>query len=234
MSQPEKFWTEDISVLVNNIRLLPTKDMSREEKSNVLMRLVIIASIVLYFVKWEWWLHFLFASTIIIIFLNYNEVGCAKNIREGFTVVPTFGPGDPAIAQTFISPSFAEEWIVNPALNAETTILNGSGNDLPSSTLLLDNEVRPYPYGQYLTSTNLMPSTEAQLASISQQGKGGLLNRNGGAISAKEYANSEFTRASLAFRENMQTTYRNMMNRRYGTHDGEGYKGYTISPYRAY
>jgi hypothetical protein len=226
---PEKFWVEDISVLVNNIRLLPTDDMTRDEKLNVLMRIIIISTVALYFLKWTWWKEFVFGATLVCIFFKYNSLGCATDTRENFSVIPTMGPGDPAIAQTYITPLFSEEWVVNPALTDDITPLNGHADDMFPTTLI-DNTETSYPYGQYLTRTNLLPGTEARLAAQSSAGNKGMINHNGGAMSAKEFANSEWLRNDLAHRENLITTYNRKMNRRY-QNNGEGY---IISPYKAY
>jgi hypothetical protein len=233
----EKFWVEDVSVLLSNVRLLPLGTMTREEKLNVLTRLTLLAGGVLYALKWPWWKEFIFASLIIIIIFNYNQFTCSltgatHSIREGFSVTPTFGPNDPAISQTYISPLFAEEWQVNPELRSSRKLKTGTEGKIYPSSLLLDHKPKSYPYGQYLTKTNLMPSTEAQLASASEQGKG-MMNRTLGVTSARSFANSEFLRNDLAFRENMMTTYKRKLNRRYDQNSGYA-GGYNIgSPYRA-
>jgi hypothetical protein len=228
----EKFWVEDFTVLLNNIRLLPTSNMSREEKLNVLTRLIIIATIVLVILKWQWWKEFAFISLLVVIIFNYNQIGCNVNtapIREGFTVTPTFGPNDPALSQTYISPVFAEEWQVNPELRSSRTLQNGNKKMYPSS-MLLDHKPRSYPYGQYLTKTNLLPSTEAQLSSASQSGRG-MMNQTLGLTSAREFANSEFLRNDLAFRENMMTTYKRKLNRRFAQNTGYADNYVIGSPY---
>jgi hypothetical protein len=233
MVQPhEKFWVEDVTVLLNNIRLLPTNNMSREEKLNVLTRLTIIAAVALYFLKWQWWKEFAFISIIVIILFNYNQVGCGNlPVREGFTVTPTYGTNDPAVAQTWISPLYAEEWQVNPELRTSRKLKDGSGKMYPSS-LLLDHKPRSYPYGQYLTKTNLLPSTEAQLASASQAGKG-LMNQTFGLTSAREFANSEFLRNDLAHREDLMTIYKRKLNRRFAQNTGYADNYVIGTPYRA-
>lgn len=229
----ERFWVEDISILFNRIQLIPTTNMTKPEQMNILTRLIIIATIILWFCKWQWWKEFAFISIITVIIFNYNKIGCDTTapIREGFTVTPTFGPNDPALAQTYISPLYAEEWQVNPELRSTRTLKTGVKKTYPSSTtLFLNQKPRSYPYGQYLTSTNLLPSSEAQLAAASQSGKG-MMNKSMGLTSAREFANSEFLRNDLAFRENMMTTYKRKLNRRYAQNTGYANNYVIGSPY---
>lgn len=130
---------------------------------------------------------------------------------EHFSVTPTYTGTD--FNQTVVPPTYAEEWqIPPPAYDLYTNV------PYPDS---FETPLRPqsYPYGQYLTKTNLLPSDEY----YTHLGCGG-------ARSAREYANSAFLRHDLARRENLTRIYKKKLARRY-RHNGSND---VFSPFTSY
>lgn len=220
----EKFWIDDPCVLFTNIRLFPLSDMSKDEKLNALTRLAIVAGAVLYFMKYEFWFTFLLLAILLIVLLKYgsakgegfdmkkeaNEVAGETPIKEDFTLVPTYA--SPDMHTTTIAPLFAEEWQIYPPLYDVYV------NTPPPVSF--DEPLHPqsYPYGQYLTRTNLLPSDEY-----------GTHMLNGGPRQAREYANSSFIRHALGYRENMTRLYKKKLARRFRNTCND-----TFSPFNSY
>nr|QBK84765.1 MAG: hypothetical protein LCDPAC01_02460 [Pithovirus LCDPAC01] len=196
--------------------LFPITEMSRAEKLNALTRLAIVITIIMYFMKYEHWFIFLVLSVFIIIVLQY--AGSKKDSKddniEDFTIVPTYVGTD--FQQTVVSPTFAEEWqIPPPAYDIYTQVpYPGAEQDKFEKPL----KPQSYPYGQYLTRTNLLPSDEY----YTHLGCGG-------ARTAREYINSTFLRHDLARQENMMRIYKKRLNRRF-RHNCQD----TFSPYNSY
>ena len=234
------FLTENVCSLFSNLSVLPSKDMNKAEKLNALTRLVIVVSIVMYFCKYKWWSTFLIISLLIILVLYYygnsqegfmkkskpkkeeeqyhseNEYSTPIDGVEHFSIVPTYTGTD--FQQTIIAPTFAEEWqIPPPAYDIYTQVpYPGESSDTFETPL----QPQSYPYGQYLTRTNLLPSDEYYVHLGC-----------GGARTAREYANSTFLRNDLAYRENMMRIYKKKLNRRFRSNGG---MNDTFSPYNSY
>jgi len=214
------FWLEDPCKLFSSFKFFPTSDMTKTEKLNALTRLALVIAGIMYFMKYEHTLTFVVLALLLIVALNYSgedkfEIQTTKvdNI-EDFTIVPTYIGTD--FQQTIVAPTFAEEWQVPPPAYDLYTQVPYSG---PSK----DNFETPmqpqsYPYGQYLTRTNLLPSDEY----YTHLGCGG-------ARSAREYVNSSFLRHSLAHQDNMTRIIKKKLNRRFRQNSQD-----TISPYSSY
>ena len=193
----QKFWVRDPEILVTDLALTPTSKMSRNEKLNALTRFVIVLAVVLYFLGYDIWWTFLLVSIIVILLLK-----CAlgkKDVKttEGFTVTPTYNSLD--FEQTSVAPLFAEEWQIYPPAY---DLYENEGN--PNATFMEPDKPQLYPYGQYLTRTNLLPGDEFATHMM-----------NGGTQNAREYANSAFTRHSIAFRDQQSRLIKKIMARRY-------------------
>lgn len=233
MSTNDKFWVEDPCILFRELAIFPAKDMTKPEKLNALTRLVIISAIVMYYMKYENWFPFLTLSILLIIVFNYSEGeekfkkqlkedessedNSSENLVENFSIVPTMTSGD--FHQTVIAPSFAEEWQINPS--ATDSHVGEIYTEQPQYQSGYDTPLRQksYPYNQYLTRTNLLPSDEY---TIHQQ--------CGGARSAREFQNNAWTRHAIANRENMSRLHKKKLNARFRhsrCHD-------VISPYSSY
>ena len=207
-----KFWLEDPCILFTDICVFPTKEMSKEERLNALTRLALIISLVMYIMEYTNWFTFLVLALLIIFALQYagSQTG-AK--REEFTVVPTYVGTD--FQQTIVSPTFSEEWQVPPpAYDLYTQV------PYPNNSNFFETPLKPqsYPYGQYLTKTNLLPSDEyyTHLGCGSPR-------------TAREYVNSTFLRHDLARRENMTRIFKKSLARRFKHNSND-----TFSPYHSY
>ena len=222
-----KFWTEDPCELFTNISVFPTVEMSRAGKLNALTRLAIAIAVIMYFMKYEHWFVFLVLALLMIIVLNYSnpQPPLPKEVIEGggeepenkieeFTIVPTYTGTD--FQQTIVAPTFAEEWQVPPpAYDLYTQVpYPGESQDTFQAPL----KPQSYPYGQYLTRTNLLPSDEY----YTHLGCGG-------AKTAREYVNSTYLRHDLSRRENMMRIYKKRLNRRFRHSSSD-----TFSPYHSY
>jgi len=202
-----KFWINDPCVLLDNPQFFPTDNMSLEEKLNAVTRSVIVVSGVMLMMKYKYWGMFLVMSLIIIVGVYYSK---KQRNAEGFSVTPTYIGTD--FQQTIVAPTYAEEWqIPPPAYDLYTQV------PYPDT---FEEPLKPqsYPYGQYLTRTNLLPSDEY----YTHMGCGG-------ARTAREYINSTYLRHDLANRENISRIYKKKLNRRF-RHNTQD----TFSPFQSY
>lgn len=214
MSDP-KFWVENPCILVTDIKVFPTAEMCKDEKLNALTRLSIIIALVMYLMRYRHWFIFLVLALFIIVLLKYVKVPTSQAPidKEHFTIVPTYVGTD--FQQTTVTPTFAEEWqIPPPAYDVYTQV------PYPDNPDTFEKPLKPqsYPYGQYLTRTNLLPADEY----YTHLGCGGPQK-------AREYINSTFLRHDLAFRENMMRLYKKKLSRRF-RHNCQD----TFSPYHSY
>ena len=204
-----KFWLEDPCALLKSLSIFPNMKMSKAEKLNALTRLVVVITGVMYVMEYEYWSTFLVLALFVIIVLQYS--GNDNKKKEKFTVTPTYVGTD--FQQTTVSPIFAEEWqIPPPAYDLYTNVPNGQ------DTFETPLQPQSYPYGQYLTKTNLLPSDEyyTHLGCGSPR-------------TAREYVNSTFLRHDLARRENQMRLYKKSLNRRFRHNCND-----TFSPYMSY
>lgn len=227
-SKTEKFWTEDPCILFTNIRLFPLREMTKDEKLNALTRSAIAASAVMYFMKYEFWLIFLLVALLAIVLLKYaaknnegfqtrdtqekkiGETPLTTDLREDFTLVPTYA--SPDLHTTTIAPIFSEEWqIYPPAYDVYV-------NTPPDVTFKAPLQPQLYPYGQYLTRTNLLPSDEYATHML-----------NGGPRQAREYVNNSFVRNTISHRDNMTRLYKKALARRFRSNCGD-----VFSPFQSY
>lgn len=191
-----KYWVEEPCVLFQSMSLFPKKEMTKQEKLNSLTRLVLLITVVLYLIGSKHWFVFMVASLLILTMVNYAG-NC--NGSENFTITPTYMSND--LQQTVTAPLFAEEWqIPPPAYDLYTN------SDDCCNIEYFDEPLQPqsYPYGQYLTRTNILPSDEYYTHTS-----------DGGARTAREYVNSSFLRNDLAFRDNMTRVYKKKLERRF-------------------
>jgi hypothetical protein len=147
--------------------------------------------------------------------LEGDDLNHETPLIEHFSVVPTYVGTD--FQQTIVAPTFAEEWqIPPPAYDLYTQVpYPGASQDTFETPL----QPKSYPYAQYLTRTNLLPSDEY----FTHLGCGG-------ARTAREYINSTFLRHDLAYRENMTRLYKKRLNRRFRHNNS----GDTVSPFSSY
>lgn len=204
----DRFWVEDPCVLLTDFDFIPCKDKSKNSNLNAVTRSVIVAAILLYLFNYDFWLIFLLISLLVIVILKYMKKEENGENREGFTVVPTYQGLD--MQQTTVAPLFSEEWqIYPPAYDLYENLP-------PPVTFEEPLKPQSYPYGQYLTTTNLLPSDEEHTRMLS-----------GSTRDAREYANSSFLRHDLAFRENMSRVYKKSLARRFRNNCNDTFSSYS-------
>ena len=207
-----QFWIKKPSNLIGDSCIFPTKKMSENQKLNAISRLFILMSLILLFVDWRYSIGFAVISMIVVLGLYHFSK------KEGFTITPTYASTD--LHQTTVPPLFAEEWQVKPpSYDIYSSISQGELVDSPKTTSMLLAGKSSYPYGQYLSPTNLLPSDERYLAE----------NGNGGAKSAREYANSAFVRNEIAYRDNMTRILKKKLANRFRHNSND-----TFSPYHSF
>lgn len=215
-STDNKFWIKDPCILFSNPQIFPTQNMTKAEKLNALTRLVIIIAIGMYFLKYDNWMVFLLISLLVIILLYYSSnrpsTKTSESKTEDFTIVPTYLGTD--LQQTIVAPTFAEEWQVPPPAYDLYSQVNYPGQGMFEEPL----EAKSFPYGQLLSTTNLLPSDEYYV------------NMGcGGTRSARAYQNSAFLRHDLAYRENMTRLYKKKLARRFRQNNSD-----VFSPFSSY
>jgi hypothetical protein len=208
MSEPEpKFWVEDPCILLTDLNFIPCKKQSLNSNLNALTRSAIVAAVVLYLFNYTFWLTFLLIALLVIIVLKYMKKE-HDSFQEGFSVVPTYQGLD--MQQTTVAPMFSEEWqIYPPAYDLYENLP-------PPVTFEEPLKPQSYPYGQYLTTTNLLPSDEEHTRML-----------NGSVRDAREYANSSFLRHDLAYRENMSRIYKKSLARRFRNNCNDTFSSYS-------
>lgn len=194
MSSDSTFWGQNPCILFQSLSLIPNDTMTKDEKLNALTRLSLIASAVLYAMNYPQWNLFLIGSICIIILIHVSQ----NKDREGFTITPRYRDAD--FRQTVVAPVFAEERQLLPPTYSSVESLVALEDEPRQRPMRPQN----YPYGQYLSKTNLLPSDEYATHMM-----------NGGAVQAKNYANSAFLRHRLAFQDNMMRIHRKKIARRF-------------------
>ena len=203
-----KFWMNNPCILISDPVIFPTKEMTKIEQLNALSRLVFIIAAILYFMDYDKKNTLLFILiSLVIIFILYSK----ETNKESFTVTPTYT--SPDFHQTTVAPTFAEEWQIPPP--SYDLYVNR-----PEETSTFEAPLNPqsYPYGQYLTKTNLLPSDEYYTHL-----------ECGGTKSAREYANSTYLRNDLAFRDNMTRIFKKKLARQFRHNCND-----TFSPFQSY
>ena len=210
-----KFWLEDPSILLTDTVLVPTSCMTKVEKLNALTRLVLIITGVLYFMKNDEYLKFLLISLIIIVVIYVSTKD--KIIENYGGGIRTFIPDEPTFTRTIIEPVYSESQRMPTLVYDHAESREPSIELIPSETVY-DIDPRSYPYGQYMSRTNLLPSDEKQIT----RGSGRLKD-------AKTYANSTYLVNNLKHREEMIRIHHKKINRRFrhGTNN-------TVSPFSSW
>lgn len=232
IDEEEKFWMNDPWVLISNASFLPKKCMSQNEQLNSLTRLSILLSIIMKFMKNQNWLYFLLISILVIVFIKFtkgvenfsitpletNNNNNNNNIIELDAFEDTRGENKEHV---FVNPVFSEEWQINPNIFPEEDLFGSVGPNEPFSGFEQPTRADT-PYSQYLSRTNLLPSDEAMFGTLSSKGKGSQQW-------AREYANSAFTRNTIAHRNDMMSIYKKSLNRRFQNNCND-----TFSPFHSF
>lgn len=69
----EKIWIEDPSVLFRSLNVFPNADMTEEERFNAITRLIIVITILLFFLGYKQWLVFLIASIVVLLIVYFSK-----------------------------------------------------------------------------------------------------------------------------------------------------------------
>lgn len=204
--QQTKFWLEDPSQLFT-LQIFPAQGMTKAEKLNSITLLILIISLILYLMGIKWWLIFLLLGLLLVVILQYAPASSKVFPQlEGFSITPTYL--SPDFQQTVVAPVFAEEWRIEPpAYDVYTGYVAPMQFDEPSNFL-------NFPYGQYLSPTNLLPQDEYYVRQMCSK-------RN-----AREYSNSSFLRNRIAFQENMTRMYKKEQERRFRSTGADAYSPY--------
>lgn len=142
--------------------------------------------------------------------LNYSN---SDDVREQFTIVPSsFTPFE----HLTVSPMYAEEWHVRPP--AYDIYANYPAIVPPYEQVNKVDDPRDYPYGQYLTTTNLLPQDERKIDLFCNSKS-----------SALGYINSTFVMNDIAYRENMTRILKKKLARRFRHECND-----TFSPYYSF
>ena len=207
---PEKFWLQSPCALFGRATVLPARSATVDENLNSLTRLAFVFAVGLAACGIQQWAIFLVAAIAILGLLKW---GARPSAPEYFTRTPTYVSDD--FHQTVVPPLYAEEWQIPPP--AYDIYDSATSNDVEYFPEPL--EPQSYPYGQYRTITNNLTPPDSYV--IDQT--------CGGATPAREYANSYWTRNSLAFRDNMTRVFKKSLARRFRQNCSD-----TFSPYSSY
>lgn len=210
-----KFFLEDPSILITDMVIFPTANMTREQKLNALTRLAIIIGAGMFVMEYSGWQTFILSSVLMLIVIQYVSKArkSGEELKENFTIVPTHMDDD--FSSTVVAPTFAEEWrLIPPSYDQYTSVENLEP--------LFQEPLKPqsYPYGAYLTRTNLLPSDSYIVD----------MNPSGGSRSAREYVNSSFMKHRIANQENFTRIFKKKLNRRFRHNSAND----TVSPFHSY
>ena len=195
--------------LIQDLRPIPVDTMTKDQKLNAVTRLVLLITLGLYWKKNKYWQYFLGVGLVAILAMKYSK----PCFREGFSVTPTYSGAD--FTQTIVAPTFAEEW-QNPPPTYDIIETLSSLDDIFEGTPDLDP--RSYPYGQYLTKTNLLPSDEFDVH-----------KSNMGLTKTREFMNNAYTRHDVAFRNDIMKIHKKKLARRFRQNCNDNF-----SPYHSY
>lgn len=192
----QKFWAESPCSLLTSLSIVPTENMNLDQKLNAVTRLVIVMSIIAYFLDYKYWYIFLLVGLGILILLRYAR---PSQKREGFTIPPTNLVGSQYV--TTIPPVLGEEFENPPPAYNNYTLLadeQGPNCEIPPT---FDESAFPV-YGQYYTQTNLQRYRDDEL-------------RNQSLIDSTVQINDAFTHDQIQFRNDMTRNLYNRMNREF-------------------
>ncbi|ADB04069.1 membrane protein [Marseillevirus marseillevirus] len=190
----EKFWAEDLCDLFCNLSIIPKASMSLDSKLNALTRLVIIISIIAYFLKYQYWYIFLLISLGILILFKYSR---KEPKKEGFTIPQTNLVGSQIVST--IPPVLGEQWEnPSPTYNNYTLLADEQG---PNCSIPPTFDESAFPvYGQYYTQSNLQPFRDEEL-------------RNQSLVDSTVQMNNAFLSDQLQFRNDYIRLFQNRLRR---------------------
>lgn len=89
----KKFWLENLGALFSSIQIVPTNDMNLAQQMNALTRLMVMISLIMFFLKFKYAIHFFAASVLFLIILYYiqknsmSKKSCAENYNRSRTQI---------------------------------------------------------------------------------------------------------------------------------------------------
>lgn len=213
----EKFWMNDPCILVKKFNILPSLELSLNEKLNATTRIIFIITIIMLCLDFPYWYWFLIIGLLIIMAIkiicskyckNKDNYGLGGNYNENFSIPSVYVDGSSPM--TTVSPLFAES-IQSPApIYDEYT--NAPPAEGECGEIIEDRPI----FGQYISSTRLFPYQSAEL-------------NNRPLNDSLLYMNNEWSRDQLQFRNDMTRTFINKMDRLYKHNCGD-----SISPTNSY
>src|SRR5579885_1392791 len=78
----ETFWLNCPNCLLSDFRIIPTEDMTLEEKINTITRLVIIVFVIMLILKYKYAIHFLIIALVLLIIAYYSTKHSKRNHKE--------------------------------------------------------------------------------------------------------------------------------------------------------
>jgi hypothetical protein len=100
-----KVWTDDFCSLLNNIDIIPTKNMSKNEKINAITRMILVVFIIMVIMKYRYSLIFLILALLILILYFINTKECySKMDRPTRYRNPLIAQNSEAIKKMAIQP----------------------------------------------------------------------------------------------------------------------------------
>ena len=180
---------ENPLVLLTDPCIMPTPDMTSNQKINALTRLCLIVAGVLYLMDNKLWHVFLVGGLAVTLIISM----ITRQRREGFSVQPTMQ--SVPIAGLSVPPTHDE-----PMRDSTSSyVVIGDGEEAP-----VELPVYAYQTGMLSAGHNMPTVDEARMTLGS-----------GGARSARGYAHSSRMNHELAFRENLMRDYKKEMDRKY-------------------
>lgn len=185
----QSFWVDDPISLLKDLNPFPNSSMTMNERYNAFTRLVIIITVVMFYMDFQYALQFFLLALLFIIILKYSS----KKKEENFGIPPTYIEG--SCPMTTVPPLYAEEWQIPPPIYDEYSLI--------PEEQVNSGEQYPYPvYGQYMTKSSVLPYQE------------GMMN-NRPLRDLKPFMTDEFSRNAIQFREDMIRPFVNKINREY-------------------
>jgi hypothetical protein len=189
----EKFWAESPCDLLTDLSIVPVKTMTMDQKLNALTRLLIVVSVICYFLGYSWWYILLLVGLVVIVFFKYTRKG---GKREGFSIPPTNLVGSQLV--TTIPPVLGEQWESPlPTYNSYQTMVDG----MPDCSIPPTFDESAFPvYGQYYQTSSLQPFRSEEV-------------RNKSLVDATVQLTDAWTYDQLQHRNDLTRNFTNSLNR---------------------
>jgi hypothetical protein len=211
-NKKEEFWLDNPCILLKHFDLIPSYDKTLNEKLNCLSRIVIIITLILYYMENKYWLVFLLIGLLAIFLVKIVSTAKGEKgneSKEGFSIPATYVEG--SYPMSTVPPLYAEEWQVPPPIYDvyNNTVRDG---DFESVEVL---EEAPM-IGEYITNPSVLPHSAQSIEKMTLS-------------DAKLYMNNEFDVDQIQYREDMTRIYKNSVDRWYKSGCNDAYSPYNSS-----